>query len=190
MAQPSDDERGRRIPDSFYRRYLVIGILVSLALLIISVLIKRYVGETVVVIVEVIYIISFVSIPCVLFMIDACHEEPQIERNAQAVRAPQPQGMVRTSSTVNETRIQVPNNSKAVTHKSSSTSTSGGVTVNVNVVVTTNVTVPRRTEPELKPKLLEPKPDPRLPCGRSVGIAMVATKALPPVISTEGIGRY
>ncbi|MED6208178.1 hypothetical protein PIB30_042710 [Stylosanthes scabra] len=60
----------------------------------------------------------------------------QIERNAEVVRAPQPQGMVRTSSIVNKTRIQVPNNFKPVTHKSSSsTSTIGGVTV--NVVVTT-----------------------------------------------------
>ncbi|MED6217527.1 hypothetical protein PIB30_018541 [Stylosanthes scabra] len=62
----------------------------------------------------------------------------QIERNNAEVVAtdPQPQVMVTSNTVVNETRIQISNNSnnKAVTQKSSSTS--GGVTV--NVVITTN----------------------------------------------------
>ncbi|MED6175679.1 hypothetical protein PIB30_080653, partial [Stylosanthes scabra] len=94
----------------------------------------------------------------------------QIERNAEVVvTAPQPQVMVTSSTVVREIRIQISDNSKkeVVTQKSSSTS--GGVTVNVVVPV------PKTTEPEP-----EPKPDPHLPCARSVGIAMVATKASPP----------
>ncbi|MED6217529.1 hypothetical protein PIB30_018543 [Stylosanthes scabra] len=140
-------------------------------------------------------VIPFVmlTIPLIILLIMACfihdHDQgkltAQIERNAEeVVTAPQPQVMVTSSTVLNETRIQISNNSnkEVVTHKSSSTS--GGATV--NVVVTTDVIVPRRTEPE-------PKPDPHLPCARSVGIAMVATKTLPPVgvllVTYEGLGQ-
>ncbi|MED6175680.1 hypothetical protein PIB30_080654 [Stylosanthes scabra] len=183
MPQPSEpcteDTSGC---DSFYGWYLLITVLMFMASPLIGCLISLSIEDKIVAAfaVSIPYVmISIAILICIIqFLIeDHYHDHEkltaQIEGNAEeVVTAPQPQVMVSRSTVVNETWIQISNNSnkELVTHKSSFIS--GGVT--------TNVTVPKTTEPKPEPK---PKPDPHLPCGSSVGIAMVATKALPPVIS-------